>query len=619
MAVWAGSEFLLLHNDSYAVILSPLRRESAIGSRACEVWPEVWTELAKEFDGVFNTGVPTRHEDALFRLYREGRPEAAYFNYTVSPIRAEDGQVIGLLNVVEETTARVRIQARREVFLQFALSTARIGAWQLDETDGTTQRTRLHDRLYGYEEPLSKWTEETFLSHVAPEDREAVSERLRIARETETGWDLECRIQRGDGEVRWIWAAAQSFHEAAHDHRYSVGIVQDITERKHAELQLRETQSRLEEADRRSREFLAVLSHELRNPLAPMQNSLHLLSRTLRGNAAFESTRVVLERQLDQLTQLVEDLLDVTRISRGKVVLQMHVFDVNAFVGAALHDLRTLAESAGVSLRFEGWSEPVLLRADRLRLSQVITNLVSNAIKFTPRGGHVVVSVVVDAVARRVTLRVEDDGVGMAEELRAHVFEPFVQAETTLARSLGGLGLGLTLVKGLAEQHGGSVEAQSEGPHRGSVFLVHLPIEPSVVPENLTLPVAAPSSPKRVLIIEDNVDAADTLRDLLAFDGHEVFVAYDGRVGLDQALALNPDVVLCDIGLPTMDGYQVARALRLAPAMAGTRLVALTGYATPKDLELALEAGFDEHLAKPPSLERLEAILRGARERGGST
>jgi two-component system CheB/CheR fusion protein len=391
-------------------------------------------------------------------------------------------------------------------------------------------------------------------------------------------------------------------------------------QRVEAQRALSQANAQLREADQRKNEFLAILSHELRNPLAPIRNSVHVLERAAPGSPAFQRARSVIDRQVTHLTNLVDDLLDVTRITRNKIQLFRERLELNDAVRRAAEDARSLFEEAGVRLELALDVIPTYVSADRTRLAQIIGNLLQNAAKFSRLGGRTRVSTAVDD--GRAVIRVADDGVGMTPEVLGRLFQPFVQAEQTLERSRGGLGLGLALVKGLAELHGGSVEARSGGPGRGSELVIRLPpcASPAV---SARLPTPVPVAPRRrVLVIEDNVDAAQSLKDLLELHGHDVAIAHDGPAGLDRARAFLPDVVFCDIGLPGMDGFEVARSFGRDDALQGAYLVALSGYALPEDLARAEEAGFRRHLAKPPSLEAIEELLVGRpsmfpRERAG--
>jgi PAS domain S-box-containing protein len=378
-----------------------------------------------------------------------------------------------------------------------------------------------------------------------------------------------------------------------------------IQELSHANAQLRD-------ADQQKSHFLAVLSHELRNPLTPIRNSLYVLERAEPGSAQERRAKEIIERQVNQLARLVDDLLDVTRLTRGKLRLSMQRLDLASLVRHTIQDHLRQFEHAGIALEVSIQSEtPLWLEGDSARLAQALGNLLSNAAKFTPKGGQVRLTVE-NQTGEMAVLRLSDTGIGIAPDFVHRLFEPFVQADSALDRSHGGLGLGLTLVKGVVEAHGGSVEAQSSGPGTGSTFVLRLPIEcRNTLGSEMESATTSPPS-LRILIIEDNMDAADTLRDLLELKGHQVNVAYTGNDGVTLAKETKPNLVLCDIGLPGFDGYCVARAIRKEPSLAATRLVALSGYTQPRDVLSGREAGFDDHVAKPVTLERLEAVL-GAR------
>jgi PAS domain S-box-containing protein len=387
-----------------------------------------------------------------------------------------------------------------------------------------------------------------------------------------------------------------------------------------ASLALQHVEARiaLEESDRSKNEFLAMLSHELRNPLAPIRNSLHVLERAAPGGDQARRAQTVIDRQVVHLTRLVDDLLDVTRISRGKIQLRRERLDLCDVIRRALEDQRWLFVQNEVETRVELPEAPLWIEGDRTRVSQVIGNLLHNSAKFTEPRGEVDISAEANASLRQAVVRIRDSGVGIAPEMLPRVFEPFSQADTSLDRSKGGLGLGLALVKGLVEMHGGTVTVGSEGLGKGAEFVVRLPLASAVAPAAEPPPVAPDARPRRVLVIEDNVDAAESLKDVLEFHEHTVELAFTGPEGIEKARAFQPDVVLCDIGLPGMDGYEVARAMRADPALRGARLVALTGYAAPDDVAKSRDAGFDVHLAKPPTLEKLEEALAGRAPAAGS-
>jgi PAS domain S-box-containing protein len=438
----------------------------------------------------------------------------------------------------------------------------------------------------------------------APDTRPLSEEQMGIAEVR--GILFETVHQRKDGST--FPAEVSSSGATIDGTRTLISVVRDITERKRAEDALREANLQLAEADRRKNDFMAVLSHELRNPLAPIRNSTYILERAAPGGEQAKRALAVIDRQAGQLARLVDDLLDVTRITRNKIQLQCQTVDLNELVQHALEDQRSLFEKAEVHLDLRPAPQPVLVNADRNRLAQVIGNLLQNAAKFAGRGGATGISISVDATEKEAVMRVADNGIGMSPEMVSRLFQPFSQADSTLDRRKGGLGLGLALAKGLVELHQGSVTAHSAGLGQGAEFIVRLPL----APEQAAAPQAGESATRRrrrVLIIEDNIDAADSLRDVLEFGEHQVEVAYNGPQGIAKAHEFLPEVVLCDIGLPGMDGYQVARAFRADAALKGTFLVALSGYALPEDLQQAQAAGFNGHLAKPPSLETLERVL----------
>jgi two-component system CheB/CheR fusion protein len=382
-----------------------------------------------------------------------------------------------------------------------------------------------------------------------------------------------------------------------------VVLAREVRRRRRAEAALRAT-------DLRRTEFLAVLSHELRNPLAPIRYSLYILDHAAHGSEQALRAKDVIDRQTRQLARLIDDLLDVTRITRDKIQPRRERLDLVELTLRTVGDHREVFRERAVALETELAQGPLWVDGDRTRLAQVIGNLLHNAAKFTPPGGKAVVTLQAQAAAGMAVLTVADNGCGIEPGQIARLFEAFAQADRTLDRSAGGLGLGLALVKGLAELHGGSASCASEGPGKGSRFTVRLPLEPPCGAVRFDGAGARRSvAPRRMLIVEDLPDAGNSLRDVLECEGHAVAIARDGAEGLEQAARFKPEVVLCDLGLPVMDGFALARALRADPRFSQIRLIALSGYTQPEDRRKARAAGFDAHLAKPLDLEELGRIL----------
>jgi signal transduction histidine kinase len=380
----------------------------------------------------------------------------------------------------------------------------------------------------------------------------------------------------------------------------------------------RESEAALRQADRRKDEFLAMLAHELRNPLASVRNAAQLLARLAPDEPRLGRARQIIERQVEHQARLLDDLLDVSRITRGKIGLRPVPVDLAALVRDAVEDARGMCDDAGLTLSLSAPPEPIWVEADPTRLAQVVSNLLSNAAKFTDRGGAVTVGLrtgfttcAAGGEHAIATLTVKDTGIGIEPEMLPHLFETFTQADRSLDRSRGGLGLGLALVKGLIALHGGEVRAASDGLGQGAEFTVWLPMldtptQPAAVPVATT----RRSAPLRVLIVEDQPDAADTLRDLLELDGCTVAVAYSGHEAVEVAPLFCPELVLCDLGLPGLNGYEVAARLRQCAETAGARLIALTGYGGEEESQRCREAGFDRHLTKPVGAAELARLLQ---------
>jgi PAS domain S-box-containing protein len=462
---------------------------------------------------------------------------------------------------------------------------------------------------------------------VHPDDLAGLREHERRLAELADGAMLEheYRMRHALGGWRWLRSRDRVFSRTAWGQPELVlGIARDVTEQVKSELEreellAREQQARreAETASRAKDEFLAMLGHELRNPLSPITTALELMR--IRAGDAFERERTLIQRQVQHLVRLVDDLLDISRITRGKVALKRRLVDLQEVVSTSIEMASPLLEGRRHRLERAGFSG-LVVEGDPDRLAQAVANLLTNAAKYSEPGGTV--SVAVERDRDWAVVKVADSGMGIPAEMLGRVFDLFVQGQRALDRSQGGLGLGLAIVKSLVELHGGEVTAASEGLGRGSVFTIRLPVPLRVTPTLVTAARAAPARAgvkegHRVLVVDDNQDAADALAEALDASGHVVLAAYDGPSALETAALARPDAAFLDIGLPLMDGYELARRLRelLGP---GVKLVALTGYGQEHDRAQSRAAGFDEHLVKPVELDRIMSLLRelwGARER----
>ncbi len=389
--------------------------------------------------------------------------------------------------------------------------------------------------------------------------------------------------------------------------------------RRQAALQAEERARRTaaEEADRRKDEFLGMLSHELRNPLGPILNAAHLLRRIATDDARLQEVGGILDRQVKHMTRLIDDLLDATRLAHGKILLRKERCDLVQIIRQTVEDYRSIFDMRQLRLETSLPNSPVWMTGDPTRLVQSIGNLLHNAHKFTDPGG--LVKIALETSGQTAEIRVTDTGIGIDAALIPHVFEVFRQAEQGLDHGGGGLGLGLALLKGLIELHGGDVFVSSDGPGKGTKFTLRLPIEGASVPAALPQPGIAPSNPAscRVLLIEDNKLTAESTQMLLSMDGYEVHMAHSGPSGLEMAKTFRPQVILCDIGLPGMDGYQVARQIRQDTRLSSSYMIALTGYGREQDLRQTWEAGFDLHMIKPVDYENLRRTLAALPARNG--
>lgn len=523
-------------------------------------------------------------------------------------IHREDAKIDLILLGIEDITERRQLEKeRQEIETRFTCLVKNVrdhAIFTLDNSGRITSWNVEAKRILGYseEEVLGEhfkmiFTAEDIVNGL-PEDE------LRLAREEGRAED-ERWHKRKDGELFWALGIVTPTHDLHGSHTGFSKILRDITDRKRMEEALRD-------ADRRKNEFLAMLSHELRNPLAPILSAVQLIAQDANESEERQTAIRVIERQVRHLKRLVDDLLEVSRISTGRIHLQKAEVSLNEVVERAVERLRSVIHQHKQEVLLSIPEDPIWTQADAARLEQVIGNLLTNASKYNEAGGHI--WVILEAGDDLATIRVRDDGIGIDPELQPRIFDLFTQADTSLDRAEGGLGIGLALVKNLVETHGGTVEAHSEGVGHGSEFVVRLPAtsKPETEQDLGSSVIEDNADALRILVVDDKVDAAKMTALLLRSWGHDVRIAHNGPDALYRAVGFQPHVILLDIGLPDMDGYEVARHIRQDGRIRDARLVAITGYGQEKDRERSKEAGFDDHLVKPVESDDLKAKLAEA-------
>jgi PAS domain S-box-containing protein len=555
--------------------------------------PERGAVLLANDRRVMETGAPETFEELI------PLPDGMHvYLSTKAPLYDETGEVIGVTGLGVDITARKQIEeALRRATDTMSASVCLCGR-------DFTYRWVSRAFASAWNEPAARFVGRSIEEVLGS----AAWTRLRpLYERVLTGEQLEDEhlVPLGALGPRWVHVTYTPTRSEGGEVDGWVAVVIDIDQRKRSE-------EALKEAARRKDEFLATLAHELRNPLAPLRNGLELMRLTSDPTLVAQA-RDMMERQLAHMIRLVDDLLDLSRITRGKVELRLARCELQTIVRNAVDTSRPLMEARGHRLQVQLPAEPVELIADAVRLSQVLANLLNNSARYCDPGGHI--ALIAESDGARLTVRVEDTGRGIPSELLDAIFDPFVQGERSVDGASGGLGIGLTLVRRLVEMHGGSVEARSPGAGLGSEFVVTVPLEGRALPLGTTAGAgnadmnATAAARLKLLVADDNRDGAESLTQLLQLAGHQVRTVYDGAAALDAARAEAPDVALLDIGMPELDGLEVARRLRTVPGCERTLLVAVTGWGQAEDRARSRSAGFDHHLVKPVDLPALHALL----------
>jgi signal transduction histidine kinase/CheY-like chemotaxis protein len=605
--IFWGAEHTCFYNDAYSRSIGPEKHPAMLGASGRAWWGEIWSIIGPQIEQVMRGGAATWHENQLVPIIRHGQLQDVYWTYSFGPIDERDAPngVGGVLVICTETTQQVlterRLAAERESFAQLFEQAPSFMA----VLRGPEHRIELANpgymRLIGQREIIGKTVREAVPEAVAQGYLQLLDDVYRSGKAySASGAKYAAQISPQAPLVdRYVDFVYQPIIDA--DGSVSGIFVEgfDTTSRHLADVAL-------QNANRRKDEFLAMLAHELRNPLAPIRNAAAILARTVPEQADTYAVVTMIRRQTDQLTRLVDDLLDVSRISQGRIDLKQETLNVAPLVEQAFETVAPLFQGKKQEVSLAPSYEPLHVVGDVTRLVQSLVNVLTNAAKYTDRGGKIRIQT--RGSPDDVFIEVSDNGVGISAELMPQIFELFVQGDRTLDRSEGGLGIGLAVVKKLIEMHGGQISAHSEGLGRGSTFELRLPRAraPAVAD---TVAASAAASTRRVMIVDDNVDAADSLGLLLSLEGHQIECAYSAAAALQRVTAFAPQVVLLDIGLPDIDGYEVARRLRALPGGAAMTLVAVTGYGQAEDRERALASGFQTHLVKPVDLVLLGRIL----------
>jgi PAS domain S-box-containing protein len=560
-------------------------------------WPEQELELA-EAQG--------RFEDEGWRLRKDG--SRFWASVLITAVRDPQGRLRGFSKITRDMTERRRHEEslrQTEERLRLLVESVRDYAIYMLDVEGRVASWNAGaERIKGYTASEIIGRHFSLFYPQEARDKKFPEQELALAKEHGRYEEEGLRVRK-NGVTFWASIAITPVYDAHNALRGYAKVTRDLSERKRTEA--------LEESARRMNEFLAMLAHELRNPLAPIASALNLLAKRPTSDATELWVRDVLRRQTAQLSRLVDDLLDVSRITRAAMTLERRALDLRKAVRGALDASMQWIEPRRHVLDVRLPDEPVEMSGDEVRLTQVVQNLLHNAAKYTPDGGRIEVELRREADEALIVVR--DNGVGMAAELLSSAFELFTQGSQSLDRAHGGLGVGLTLVQRLVKLHGGTVEARSPGPGKGSEFLVRLPLSPrpeaaQIMSAAAPAP-AAPAPRRRVLVVDDNKDAANALALLLEAEGHEVRTAADGVTGLALAREYGPEVVLLDISLPRLDGYEIARRMREDAQLRSATLIAITGYGQSHDRARAAAAGFDYHLTKPVEYTSLQRLFRG--------
>jgi signal transduction histidine kinase/ActR/RegA family two-component response regulator len=613
LAVLEGPDHMIeFANPGYLKLVG---HRSVVGRNVADALPEVVAQgYVTLLDEVYRTGRPFSAFGAKYAVQAspEGPIDEWYVDFVYQPMTDRAGSVTGILvqgvDVTARTTADQALAFNRSR-LDYATRLSGVGFWYCDlPFDELEWDERVREHFFFA--PSARITIDDFYARLHADDRAATRDAIDASIRERTPYDIVYRtVHPSTGAVKWIRALGGADYASDGTPTRFDGVTVDVSAQKLDQQRLSSLNQKLREQDRRKDEFIATLSHELRNPLAPIRAAARIIASPQLEQSQLQRAQVIIERQVKHMALLLDDLLDVARITQGKLQLKKNTIALVEVVDAAVEAVRPTIDGKNHRLSLSFPPGPVFLDADPVRLSQILSNLLMNAAKYSDPGSRI--ELVGEVLGATLSLSVKDDGIGIAPESITAIFEMFSQIEGVAGRSDGGLGIGLALVKGLTELHGGSVEARSDGLGCGSEFIVRLSLAPQHPAASVLATDRGPAESvrRRILIADDNRDAAESLSMLLELAGHEVRVAHLGRSALSLAQVFRPDTALLDIGMPDLSGYEVAQALRLEPWGAEIQLIALTGWGQEDHRRRAVEVGFDHHMIKPVDLDQLAALI----------
>lgn len=656
MIIWWGTELIQLYNDAYRQTMDADRHPRALGQRGCECWGEIWATIGPQIEYVMSGQGATWHEEQMLKVTRHSEPHDEWWTYGFSPIEDDTG-VHGVLvicnNVTGQHQTREKLQQlNRQLEAEIEQRKQAEASLALKHQAELNREQERSQQILSFDAEQRKRFYETFLSHTPDlayvfnlEHRFIYANAVLLQMWDKT-WDeaigkncLELgyepwHAEMHSREIEQVIATKQpvrgevpfngTFGRRIYDYIFVpvlgpdgeveviAGTTRDVTERKEHEERLQQLANDLAEANRRKTEFLATLAHELRNPLAPIRTGLELLRIAQHNPTSHNKALEMMDRQLSQLVRLIDDLMEIARINSGKIELMNQRIDFTSIATIAVEAVLGQIELAGHKLDIQLCDETIWLDADLARLAQVLSNLLTNAIKYTPAGGHIILKA--DIENKFALVSVIDNGIGIPPDALNQVFDMFSQVSKTKNHSQGGLGIGLSLVQSLVQMHGGSVAAHSDGEGKGSTFTLKLPLAKREVS------VTTPTNPSttnesfshqalHILIADDNQDAVNTLSNLLSLLGHSVELAYDGHKALEIAASKYFDLIILDLGMPGLNGYEVAIEIRKIPHLQKTMLAALTGWGSENHRDQTKAAGFDAHLIKPAAIAEINQLL----------